>query len=107
VNGFLRSFTVIPARGIAMTDIANALTKNIGEFFLAAIEVAGPVLACLFLTEVTIGLLARAAPALNVFALGFPLRVIVALVLVAFAVPLLSPAVGNLVHYAMVPFGVG
>ena len=107
VNGFFRSFEVIPARGIQASDISDVLTKNMGQFFIAALEVAGPVLACLFLTEVTIGLLARAAPALNVFALAFPLRVVVALVVVALAVPLLGPAVGNLVHNAMTPFGVG
>jgi hypothetical protein len=35
------------------------------------------------------------------------LRVIVALVVVALAVPLISPAVSNLVHEAMSPLGVG
>ena len=58
---------------------SNVLTKNLGQFLVAAIEVAGPVLGCLFLAEVTLGLLSRAAPSLNVFALAFPLRVIVAL----------------------------
>jgi flagellar biosynthetic protein FliR len=56
---------------------------------------------------VTLGLLSRAAPSLNVFSLAFPLRVIVALIVVALAVPLISPAVSNLVHDAMAPLGVG
>jgi flagellar biosynthesis protein FliR len=107
INGWFRSFKVIPAQGIAFTDIANVMTKNLGEFLIAAIEVAGPVLGCLFLAEVTLGLLSRAAPSLNVFALAFPLRVIVALIVVALAVPLISPAVSNLVHDAMAPLGVG
>jgi len=107
VNGWFRSFKVIPAQGIAFGDIANVLTKNLGEFLVAAIEVAGPVLGCLFLAEVTLGLLSRAAPSLNVFSLAFPLRVIVALIVVALAVPLISPAVSNLVHDAMAPLGVG
>ena len=83
------------------------LTKNLGQFLVAAIEVAGPVLGCLFLAEVTLGLLSRAAPSLNVFSLAFPLRVVVALVVVALAIPLISPAVSNLVHDAMAPLGVG
>jgi len=62
---------------------------------------------CLFLAEVSLGLLSRAAPSLNVFSLAFPLRVVVALIVVALAVPLISPAVGNLVHDAMAPLGVG
>ena len=64
-------------------------------------------LGCLFLAEVTLGLLSRAAPSLNVFSLAFPLRVIVALIVVALALPLISPAVSNLVHEAMAPLGVG
>ncbi len=107
VNGFFRSFKVVPAHGIAVDDISKLLTANLGQFFIAAIEVAGPVLACLFLAEVTLGLLARAAPALNVFALAFPLRVIVALVVVGLAIPLVGPALGNLVHHALVPLGTG
>ena len=107
VNGWFRSFKVVPAHGLAFTDITNVMTKNLGQFLVAAIEVAGPVLGCLFLAEVTLGLLSRAAPSLNVFSLAFPLRVIVALIVVALAVPLVSPAVSNLVHDAMAPLGVG
>jgi flagellar biosynthesis protein FliR len=101
VNGFIRSFEVIPARGFEMGDVANILTKHLGDFLIAAVEVAGPVLACLFLTEVAIGLLARAAPSLNVFSLAFPLR----LVVVGLAIPLVGPAIGNLVRDAVAPIG--
>ncbi len=107
VNGWFRSFKVVPAHGLAFSDVTNVMTKNLGQFLVAAIEVAGPVLGCLFLAEVTLGLLSRAAPSLNVFSLAFPLRVIVALIVVALAVPLISPAVANLVHDAMAPLGVG
>jgi flagellar biosynthesis protein FliR len=107
VNGWFRSFKVVPVHGLAFSDLTNVLTKNLGQFMVAAVEVAGPVLGCLFLAEVTLGLLSRAAPSLNVFALAFPLRVIVALVVVALAVPLISPAVSNLVHDAMAPLGAG
>ena len=79
VNGWFRSFDLVPAHGLAIANIADILTKNLGEFLVAAIEIAGPVLGCLFLAEVTLGLLSRAAPQLNVFALAFPLRVVVAL----------------------------
>ncbi len=107
VNGWFRSFKVVPAHGLAFSDITNVLTKNMGQFLVAAVEVAGPVLGCLFLAEVTLGLLSRAAPSLNVFSLAFPLRVIVALIVVALALPLIAPAVSNLVREAMAPLGAG
>lgn len=101
VDGFFRSFEAIPVSGIAPADIASILTRNVGPFLVAAIEVAGPVLACLFLSELTLGLLARAAPALNVFALAFPLRVAVTLMVVGLALPLVVPAVTNLVQMSV------
>jgi flagellar biosynthetic protein FliR len=107
VNGFFRSFDVIPAKGLSIESVSNVLTKNLGQFLIAAMEVAGPVLGCLFLAELTLGLLARAAPALNVFSLAFPLRVVVALLVVGIAMPLIGPAVGNLVRDAVAPLGVG
>jgi flagellar biosynthetic protein FliR len=107
VNGWFRSFDVVPVHGLSFSVITDVLTKNLGQFMIAAVEVAGPVLGCLFLSEITLGLLSRAAPSLNVFSLAFPLRVVVALVVVALAVPLLSPALTNLVHDAMAPLGVG
>jgi flagellar biosynthesis protein FliR len=105
VNGFFRSFDAIPVSGLAAGDMADVLTKNIGVFMIAALEVAGPVLACLFLSEMTLGLLARAAPSLNVFSLAFPLRIVVALLLVAIALPLVTPALDNLLRTAVAPFG--
>jgi len=105
VNGFFRSFDVIPAGGLSMGTISEVLTKNMAQLLVAAIEVAGPILACLFLAELTLGLLARAAPNLNVFTLAFPLRVVIALVVVAIALPLISPALGNLVRDAVAPLG--
>jgi flagellar biosynthetic protein FliR len=105
VNGFFRSFEAIPAGAVTPGAVSKLLTDNLGVFLVSAIEVAGPVLACLFLAELTLGLLARAAPSLNVFSLAFPLRVAVALLVVAIALPLIGPALGNLVHASVSPFG--
>ena len=54
----------------------------------------------LFVAELAMGLMSRAAPSLNVFSLAFPVRVGVTLLVVALALPLLAPAVSNLLHDA-------
>lgn len=97
VSGFLRSFEVIPVGGFSAVQVSGALTRHLGNFLVAALEIAGPVLACLFLTELVLGLLSRAAPALNIFALAFPVRIVVTLVAAAVALPLLLPSLTNLV----------
>ncbi len=52
--------------------------------FLAAVQIAGPLLVVLFLADVGLGLLTRVAPALNAFALGFPLKILLTLTLAGF-----------------------
>ena len=49
------------------------------QMFLAAVQIAGPLLVVLFLADVGLGLLTRVAPALNAFALGFPLKILLTL----------------------------
>ena len=104
VEGFFQSFRVIPANAYQPNVIAKILTLDMGQLFIAALEIAGPVVACLFLAELTMGLVARAAPSLNVFSLAFPVRVGVTLLVVALAIPLLSPAVSNLVDLGIRSF---
>ena len=96
VRGFLLGFEAIPANGIRLDRFQDLLVNELSQFFIAAIEIAAPVLITLFLTEMVLGILAKAAPSLNVFAIGFPLRVIVALTAVTLAIPLLLPSVGNI-----------
>ena len=74
------------------------LTLHIGTFILAAIEIAAPVLAAMFLAEVALGLLTRAAPQLNPLQLGLPLKALLALMLTGLALPLLPAILPNLVR---------
>ncbi|MFN8034877.1 MAG: flagellar biosynthetic protein FliR [Acidimicrobiia bacterium] len=99
VRGFIGSFHAIGANGFQANEFGRLLTRDLGIFFVSAIEVAAPVLAVLFLTEVGMGLLSRAAPAMNVFALAFPIRIVVSLVLVSASLPLLVPGIESLLDH--------
>jgi flagellar biosynthetic protein FliR len=101
VRGFFESFDVVPAGGADPGLISRVLTTGADDFLLAALEIAGPVIACLFISELAMGLVARAAPSLNVFSLAFPVRVVVALIVVALAIPLIGPAVDNLLRQSL------
>jgi flagellar biosynthetic protein FliR len=98
VRGFMTSFEAIGANGFSLNGLGELLTKDLGLFFVSAIEIAAPVLAVLFLTEIAMGLLSRAAPSMNVFELAFPIRVVVALLLVSVSLPLLIPGIRALVE---------
>jgi flagellar biosynthesis protein FliR len=58
--------------------------------------VAAPVVVCLFLTTVMLALLTRAAPQLNLYTVGFPLRIIVGLVALLIFLPQLITGLGDM-----------
>lgn len=87
VGGLLRTFDALPLD--AMLDpgaVAVSLTDGLGQMMVAALQIAGPLIVVLFLADVGLGLLTRVAPALNAFALGFPLKIMLTLTLSGFAI---------------------
>lgn len=101
VRGFLTSFDAAPLTSLSLAEMARVLTEDAGTFFLAAVEIAAPLLAALFLAEAALGLLARAAPQMNVFLLGLPLKILLTLSLAGLAIPLLPDAVSSLLETAV------
>lgn len=98
VRGFIESFHAIGASGLDLSSLEALVVHDIGRFMLAAVEIAAPLLAVMFLLEVGQGLIARAAPQMNVFLAVIPLKILVALVLIAIALPLLPVALSTLVE---------
>jgi flagellar biosynthetic protein FliR len=97
-EGFMRSYDVVGLRAPAMGNMAEMAVDGLSAFMIAAVEIAAPLLAALFLTEVALGLLARAAPQMNVFVLGFPLKILLTLGLVGLVLPMLPEVVDALVR---------
>jgi len=101
VKGFMTSFEAVPLGGIEFETFKDLLINNLGMFMFAAFEIAGPLLAAYFLTEVTLGLLSKAAPQLNIILFGFPLKVLLTILLISAALPLLPGAVESLVEHTL------
>jgi flagellar biosynthetic protein FliR len=101
LQGFLRTFDVLPLNAsVDTTTVARLFSHEIGQLVLSALQIAAPLVAVLFVADIGLGLLSRVAPALNVFAMGFPLKILVTLTLGGFAFALLPGVVENLVGTA-------
>ncbi|TFC02801.1 type III secretion protein [Cryobacterium adonitolivorans] len=82
LGGLARSFTAMPVGGgIDLAVPMQAITAAVGQMLLASVQIAGPLIVVLFLADAGLGLLTRVAPALNAFALGFPLKILITLTL--------------------------
>lgn len=101
VRGFLTSYEALPLSGFRSERLAEVFTADLSTFFLAALEIAAPLVAALFLTDVALGLLSRAAPEMNVFLLGLPLKVFITISLISVVIPVLPAAVSDMTDTAV------
>jgi flagellar biosynthetic protein FliR len=92
LNGLFRTFTALPVTGFLAQDAGQRLLPGLAQMFVAAVQIAGPIVVVLFLADVGLGVLTRVAPALNAFQLGPPLKILITL-LAAGAIFLALPRV--------------
>lgn len=102
IRGFMQSYEVLPLTGtLSMSRLSHLLTEGVGEMFMAAVQIAGPLIAVLFLTDVAFGLLTRVAPALNAYIMSFPAKIFITLSLAGSAILVLPRALENLISTAV------
>jgi flagellar biosynthesis protein FliR len=102
LGGLIRSFGAIPLGGrIDMAHLADVLVNGFSQMFLAAVQIAGPLIVVLVLADVGLGLLTRVAPALNAFSLGFPLKILATVAVGAIAFVALPQIVSGLSSRAL------
>jgi flagellar biosynthesis protein FliR len=70
-----KSFTLIPVNTPLPTFTVETLLKSTGQLIAVGIQIAFPIFAALFLTDITLGLLSRVAPQVQVYFLGLPVKI--------------------------------
>jgi flagellar biosynthesis protein FliR len=68
-----------------------------GTIFLAGLQLALPVVAALLIVNLALGILTRASPQLNVFAVGFPITLMVGMVVLMLSLPYFIPVIEHLI----------
>ena len=102
IGGLARTFDAIPiGGGIDLAEPLAAITGATGQMLVSALQIAGPLIVVLFLADAGLGLLTRVAPALNAFALGFPVKILLTLILVPLLFVALPEIVGSVTKTAM------
>jgi flagellar biosynthesis protein FliR len=93
----LESYRALPVGGGLLSGEAiYALVRMGGAMFAASVVLALPVVTGIVLIQLVMALLARSAPALNLFAVGLPAALLGGLILFAFAMPVLGQAINRI-----------
>lgn len=96
VKGLDRTYQLVPlGRLPALGALTGEVQHAFVSIFTSAIEVAGPVMLAMALTDVAFGLVSRVVPQLNVFGVGFPAKVTVGIVLIGVSLPFTAGWLSN------------
>lgn len=106
INGHLimialisQSFNTLPISTTGVTaPIFGALADWGKAIFLSGLQLSLPVLTALLITNLTLGILSRAAPQLNIFAVGFPLTIAIGWLVLALTLPYFTPILEHIFH---------
>ena len=89
IAGIAGSFQLVPLPFAATPElVAGDVVRFFTQALFIVFEIAAPVAIALFLVNVMLGLMARVAPQMNVFVVGFPIQIIVGLIMLIVAMPL-------------------
>jgi flagellar biosynthetic protein FliR len=82
------SFGSVPAGVVPFGErTLMMLISLFGQVFVIAFALSAPMVLALFLTTVAMGFLARTVPQMNVLIIGFPVRIVVGLTMMAVTLP--------------------
>ncbi|MBP5184642.1 MAG: flagellar biosynthetic protein FliR, partial [Lachnospiraceae bacterium] len=96
------TFTLIPVGNVVVdANIYQVMVTYMVEYFIIGFRIALPMYASILIVDTILGILAKVAPQMNMFAVGIQLKIAVGLLVLFFMVRLL-PGVSTMIYEEMV-----
>jgi flagellar biosynthetic protein FliR len=109
LDGIFYSYKFVPIDSsiahFADGDVTKHIVSVCSGMFLVALQMAIPIVGTLFLADLALGIVARTVPQMNIFVIGLPVKILIALVLFIVVLPAFFVTVQLLteqMHEAMV-----
>jgi flagellar biosynthetic protein FliR len=91
-RALLQSFSILaPGELLMRVGLYRHLLELSGNMFTIAVQLAAPVMAVLLFTHISLGILAKAVPQVNILMTSFPLTISLGLLFLYFSVEILFP----------------
>ena len=98
----LESFERFPVDGHFMQAVAQMRLHELGAgLFASALWIALPMMALLLFVNLTLGIISRVAPQMNIFAVGFPVTLTVGMLGITATLPMLEQPMLTLLQQAV------
>lgn len=99
LTGVYYSFQSVRAADLVLLkdDLVTTMLRGLSDLFQNALIIALPILGTLFLVQIVMGLLGKAAPQMNLLVMGFPISIGVAFLLILVTIPFLMQSFDRLI----------
>jgi flagellar biosynthetic protein FliR len=102
LRALTQSYAALPiGTGTLQPGIVGSVRDLLGMVFVVAFRLAAPVIVVLLVLELVVGLISRSAPSLGFMVVGYPLRLLAGLALLAALVPTIPAVTNALVEQAL------
>jgi flagellar biosynthetic protein FliR len=96
IQGLAKTYDLVGIEQMpALGALVGGAQHTFSTIFLSAVELAAPVLIALIITDAGFGVVSRVMPQLNVFAVGFPAKILVGFVIIGASLPFVAGWIGN------------
>lgn len=102
----VRSFESFPVDANLLNTLGQLKLYQLGtDLFASALWIALPMIGMLMLVNLTLGIISRVAPQMNIYAIGFPVTLTTGLIGMAATLPMLEPPFLQIMERAVGLFG--
>lgn len=96
IKSLMESFNVIKLGNFFLSqDSINVIIRVFIEYFGIALKIAIPIVLIIFITDLTLGLIGRTVPQLNLMILSLPIKILIGLAAFSFALPIFLKVIEN------------
>ena len=88
LSALYRSFEIAPVASSSLAPVAQTKMLTLfNDLFIIGLKLAAPAMVTLFLMEVSMGIMARIVPQMNIFFVGLPLKLGVGMMIIVVSLP--------------------
>jgi flagellar biosynthetic protein FliR len=97
LKSLYESFSLVPLGGFSLNEgVYELIVRITGSTFAMALKIGSPLVVSLFLIEVSLGILSRLVPQMNVFLEGIPVKILASISILSLSLGLISPLLTGL-----------
>jgi flagellar biosynthetic protein FliR len=88
ISSFIQSYQVIkPGMFMIKKEAVGVFVIAFSNMFYLGFKIGIPIMGTIFLANVALGIIAKLVPQINVFIIGFPVKIILGLLMIIFFIP--------------------